>query len=169
MPSPECTSQGSTGEKKMRSCVSNPPGPEKVSKMSTAALVTAIAGLISALAAFSKPADETKAETGYVVLVKAMDSMAKENDQVRKDLLDLRTTFAEYVKAKEGPHSVETANLAPRDVVPELTVRVVTGSSDLVTDVPEVTDSVVLPSIRKTVVRPKLPSLEQAVQEVSSE
>jgi hypothetical protein len=82
--------------------------PAPPSRRSTAALITAIAGLLSAFAAFRRQPPEPMAKESYQVLQKAFIEQGTELDEVRKDLATLRTSFEEYLKAKEGPSNVAT-------------------------------------------------------------
>ena len=87
----------------MRSSLKLPPAP---SRRSTAALITAIAGLISAVVAFRRQPPEPMAKESYQVLQKAFIEQGTELDEVRKDLAVLRTSFEDYLKAKEGSGNV---------------------------------------------------------------
>lgn len=80
--------------------------PQAPSRRSTAALITAIAGLISAIAAFRRQPPEPMAKESYQVLQKAFIEQDKELEEVRKDLATLRTSFEDYLKAKEGSANV---------------------------------------------------------------
>lgn len=91
---------------------------KRSSLRSLVALVTAITGLVTAIAALRKPPEEPANKVSYETLQKAVDDLNKEDQGLRTDLVNLRNSFAEYVQVKEGssafvPSVASSASAAP--------------------------------------------------------
>lgn len=128
---------------------------------STLALVTAITGLVSAIAAFKHTPEEKTAKESYVVLQHAITEQAIEIDGLKKDVLSLRAAFESYVRAKEGDGNVVPRQPAPADVIPpvEVHVRPTPSSSSAPSSSAAPPRVVVIPSARPPVTQRPLPDV----------
>lgn len=133
------------------------------SMRSTVALVTAITGLVSAIAAFRHVPEEKTAKESYVVLQGAYAAQAAEVDGLKRDVLDLRASFEAYVRAKEGDGNVvatQPSPPSPPDTVPPVEVHVRPTPHSSVqpssTTPPRV---VIIPSARPPVTQRPLPDV----------
>jgi hypothetical protein len=93
-------------------------------------LITAIVGLLTAIAAWKKPPEEPTAKEGYVVLSKAVEQLALDQQKNREDVANLRASFEAYVKAKEGAHNVEPLGMTPPGDPSAATLRVLVTSHE---------------------------------------
>ena len=132
--------------------------PVPHSMRSTVALVTAITGLVSAIVAFRHVPEEKTAKESYVVLQTAFNEQQDELDALRKDVLELRQSFAAYARAKEGseavaPKPATDAALPPVEVHvrPTPPASSASGSSH--------STLVIIPSARPTVSQRPLPDV----------
>ena len=91
---------------------------------SLVALVTAITGLVTAIAAFRRDQPEETAKESYVVLQKAFMGQQAEVEDLKKDVLSMRSSFEAYVRAKEGDGNVKPSANAPPDTIPPVEVLV---------------------------------------------
>lgn len=123
------------------------PTPAPPSKRSTAALITAVAGLISAVAAFTRAPQEPTAKESYTVLQKAFKEQTEEIEQLQKDTQSLRSAFEDYARAKEGKDNVVTDPNGP-STRPPVQIKVMTApsSSSAPHEPPKL---VILPASRK--------------------
>ena len=137
-----------------------PPPKRLPSTRSLFALVTAITGLVTAIAAFRRTPDEPTAKESYVVLQKAFLEQQSEVDGLKKDVLSVRASLEAYVRAKEGeanvvPAPVPSSSSTPPDTLPPVAVHVrPTPSSSPHAPPSSSARVVVIPSARAAVPRP---------------
>jgi len=94
------------------------------STRSTLALVTAITGLVSAIAAFSHVPEEKTAKESYVVLQHAFIDQQAEVEDIKKEVVALRKSLEAYARAKEGDMNVIPKDSPPENIPPvEIHVR----------------------------------------------
>ena len=134
------------------------------STRSLVALVTAIAGLVGAIAAFQRTPDEPTAKESYVVLQKAFLEQQIEVDGLKKDVLSMRASFEAYARAKEGDTNVVSVSqdaAPPPGAIPPVEVHVrPTPSVAFSSAPPAASRVVVIPSARAAAPsRPPLPSV----------
>lgn len=132
------------------------------STRSLVALITAIAGLVAAIASFQRTPDEPTAKESYVVLQKAFLEQQIEVDGLKKDVLSMRASFEAYARAKEGDTNVVQSNApAPPGAIPPVEVHVrPTPSTAFSSATPAASHVVVIPSARAAAPsRPALPSV----------
>jgi hypothetical protein len=100
---------------------STPPA----SLRSLIALITAVTGLVGALAAYHKAPEERLAKESYTVVQPAIDKLTAKVTALTDRLDANQRAFEEYVRAKEGEANVEPqpAPLAPGQA-PSLRVHV---------------------------------------------
>lgn len=135
------------------------------STRSMIALVTAITGLVAAIAALNRTPDEPTAKASYVVLQKAFIEQQIEVDGLKKDVLSMRASFEAYARAKEGDTNV-VPTVAPTDAttntIPPVEVHVRPTPASPVTSSasPAASHVVVIPSARAPAPpRPPLPNV----------
>lgn len=106
--------------------VSSGPLKGLPSTRSLVALLTAIAGLVAAIAAFQRTPDEPTAKASYVVLQTAFLEQQADVEGLKKDVLSMRASFEAYARAKEGESNVvATADAgAPEGSPPPVEVHV---------------------------------------------
>ena len=131
------------------------PSRRAPSRRSTTALITAIAGLISAFAAFQRTPPEPTAKEGYVVLQKAFAEQSTEMEALKDDVLRLRSSFEAYARAKEGPANV-TPRPEPDAPVPLAPIEVRVQSPTTATS-----SLVVIPSARPPTTQRPLPNVSE--------
>lgn len=133
------------------------------SMRSTLALVTAITGLVSAIAAFRHVPEEKTAKESYVVLQRAFEGQQAEVEGLKKDVLSMRSSFEAYVRAKEGDSNVMPR--APLDsghagIIPPVEVRVAPTPSSATTPARE-QRVILIPSARPSVAQYPLPNVHE--------
>lgn len=124
------------------------PTPAPPSKRSTAALITAVAGLISAVAAFTRAPQEPTAKESYTVLQKAFKEQTEEIEQLQKDTQSLRSAFEDYARAKEGKDNVVT-DPNGLNVLPPVQIKVTQAAPSSSSTPHKPPKLVILPASRK--------------------
>lgn len=100
-----------------------PNGKVIPSTRSAVALLTAVTGLVTAIAAFRHVPEERTAKESYVVLQAAFTEQQAEIEVMKKEVVNLRGSLEAYVRAKEGDGNV-VPQQGPPEALPPVEVHV---------------------------------------------